>query len=201
MAENKKTFIFYSDWVNMIREMPDEDAGQLLKHILSYVNDEDPDTKNILVRMAFAHMKPLLKQDLQKWETIRTKRKEAGKKGGQANAKQNQANAKQLEAVNDNVNVNVNGNVNEKKEKYEKEIPNFQDFLNHCKTLPNYSRDYDFSIQSKYDAWKENGWKDGNGNKIKNWKTKLNNTWPHMKPILVNGKSSSPQTVSFKNKI
>ena len=108
MAEGKKTFIFYSDWINMIKEMPNEDAGVLIKHILSYVNDENPQTDNLLVKMAFGHMKPLIKQDLKKWESIREKRKKAGAKGGkqtQANAKQNEANAKQVQAVNDNVNV------------------------------------------------------------------------------------------------
>jgi hypothetical protein len=108
MAKGKKTFIFYSDWINMIKEMPNEDAGILIKHILSYVNDENPQTDNLLVKMAFGHMKPLIKQDLKKWESIREKRKQAGAKGGkqtQANAKQNEANAKQVQAVNDNVNV------------------------------------------------------------------------------------------------
>tara|TARA_R110000796_G_scaffold244574_1_gene367759 strand:- start:545 stop:1150 length:606 start_codon:yes stop_codon:yes gene_type:complete len=107
MAENKKTFVFYSDWSNMINEMPNNDAGELLKHILSYVNDENPTTENVLVRMAFGHMKPLLKTDLIKWEGIRQKRSEYGKKGGQAKAKQKLAKAKQVEAVNGNVNVNV----------------------------------------------------------------------------------------------
>lgn len=113
MAQGKKTFIFYSDWINMVREMPNADAGELLKHILSYVNDEDPTTENLLVKMAFGHMKPMLKEDLDKWEVIREKRKEAGKKGGKANAKQKEANAKQVQAVNDNVNVNDTVNVND----------------------------------------------------------------------------------------
>lgn len=112
MADNKKTFIFYSDWINMVREMPDQDAGELLKHILSYVNDESPETKNLLVKVVFGHMKPLLKTDLKRWESIREKRRKAGKKGGKANAKQNKANAKQVQAVNDNDNVNDNVNDN-----------------------------------------------------------------------------------------
>lgn len=114
MAEGKKTFIFYSDWINMIREMPDKDAGELLKHILAYVNDENPITENLFVKMAFGHMKPLIKQDLKKWESIKEKRKKAGAKGGkqtQANAKQVLDDAKQVQAV--NVNVNVNDNVND----------------------------------------------------------------------------------------
>lgn len=112
MAQGKKTFIFYSDWINMVKEMPDKDAGELLKHILLYVNDENPETENILVRMAFGHMKPMLKADLSRWESIREIRTKNGRKGGQANAKQTEANAKQLEAVNVNVNDNVNDNVN-----------------------------------------------------------------------------------------
>lgn len=124
MAQGKKTFIFYSDWINMVREMPNKDAGELLKHILSYVNDESPKTQNQFVRMAFGHMKPLIKNDLKKWDEIREKRKKAGSKGGrqtQANAKQllqganqsisNESKSEQAQAVNDNVNVSTNVDV------------------------------------------------------------------------------------------
>ena len=41
----------------------------------------------------------------------------------------------------------------------------------------------DYAIKSKYEAWKDNGWKDGNGKEIKNWKTTLRNTMPYLKPI------------------
>ncbi len=115
MATGKKTFIFYSDWINIIREMPDKEAGGLLKHILSYVNDENPTTENPFVRMAFGHMKPLIKQDLKKWEEIREKRKVAGSKGGKqkvANAKQVLSSTKQAVPVNDNVNVSTKVDLN-----------------------------------------------------------------------------------------
>lgn len=62
-------------------------------------------------------------------------------------------------------------------------IPEFEEFFEYAKTLENYSTGLDFTIKAKYDSWVENNWKDGNGNKIKNWKTKLRNTWPHLKPI------------------
>jgi hypothetical protein len=38
-----------------------------------------------------------------------------------------------------------------------------------------------YSVRAKYDAWIQNEWKDGNGKKIKNWKTKLKNTLPYLK--------------------
>jgi len=36
-------------------------------------------------------------------------------------------------------------------------------------------------VKLKYEAWLQNDWKDGNNNKILNWKTKLLNTLPHIK--------------------
>jgi hypothetical protein len=186
MAEGKKTFIFYSDWINMVREMPDKDAGALLKHILSYVNDENPQTDNLLVKMAFGHMKPMLKCDLDKWEVIRTKRKIAGKKGGQANAKQNEANAKQVEAVNDNDNVNDNVNDNENNNKV---VPTYDLFLSHAKQkaqTKNIILD-EKKVKQKFESWLENGWKDLNERPIKNWKVKITSNllyWEKNKSVL-----------------
>lgn len=37
------------------------------------------------------------------------------------------------------------------------------------------------SVKLKYEAWVQNGWKDGNNNKIVNWKSKLLNTLDHLK--------------------
>ena len=48
---------------------------------------------------------------------------------------------------------------------------------------------FKFSVEAKYNTWIENDWKDGNGNEIKNWKSKLRNTIPHLKAIY--GKSNS----------
>ncbi|MFY7671586.1 hypothetical protein ACOSP6_10930 [Tenacibaculum sp. MEBiC06402] len=35
-------------------------------------------------------------------------------------------------------------------------------------------------LKLKYEAWKQNGWKDGNNKPIKNWKTKLLHTLPYL---------------------
>lgn len=43
----------------------------------------------------------------------------------------------------------------------------------------------EFDVRAKYDQWVECKWVDGNGNKIKNWKTKLKNTAPHFKRLVV----------------
>ena len=118
MATGKKTFIFYSDWSNMIKEMPNEDAGELLKHILAYVNNENPESKNLLVKMAFGHMKPMLKADLLKWDKQLKSYSNMGKKSAEARAgtkvQPTLTKVQRTSTVNVNVNDNVNVNVDYK---------------------------------------------------------------------------------------
>lgn len=74
-------------------------------------------------------------------------------------------------------------NDNVKKEKEEKIIPDQIEFLNYCKeVLKEKYQPLEFSLKAKYDSWVENKWKDGNGSQIKNWKTKIRNTIPFLKP-------------------
>lgn len=124
MAQGKKSFVLYCDLIHTIDKLPDDKAGQLFKHILSYVNDLNPTADDLIINIAFEPIKQQLKRDLDKWETeIKPKRSEAGRLGGlksgearRSKMKQNEANAstvKQNEA-NEAVNVNVNVNVNEK---------------------------------------------------------------------------------------
>jgi hypothetical protein len=57
-------------------------------------------------------------------------------------------------------------------------IPPFEDFQSYA--LSKEPRISKRDLKFKYDAWVENGWKNGNDRKIKNWKTTLLNTIPHM---------------------
>ena len=123
MAENKKSFVMYADWQHTVKELTDEEAGKILKHLLSYVNDENPILEDRILKLVFEPIKLQLKRDLQKYELIKEKRSEAGRQGGLASGESrskdkqteaNEANASQPkqteanEAVNDNVTVNVN---------------------------------------------------------------------------------------------
>ena len=123
MAQGKKSFIAYADWKGVFDELPNEDAGILIKHIFAYVNDENPVSDSLLIRAVFANIKTTLKRDLHKYEIIREKRSLAGK----ASADKRQQVLTSVESVdnvlrvsvNDNVSVSdsVNDNDNEKKEK------------------------------------------------------------------------------------
>ncbi|HUX93841.1 MAG TPA: hypothetical protein VMV36_08530 [Ignavibacteriaceae bacterium] len=87
---------------------------------------------------------------------------------------------------NENINVNVNEYINVvkdviKQSKKKIEIPEFNEFMTYAMNIEIYCHEFDFQIKAKYEAWKENGWKDGNNSVIKNWKTKLKNTMPYFK--------------------
>ena len=68
MAANKTSFLLYCDIIHTVRKLPDEKAGQLFKHILAYVNDENPVAEDVIIEIAFEPIKQSLKRDLQKYE-------------------------------------------------------------------------------------------------------------------------------------
>ena len=70
MAENKKAFVLYADVLHTIKYLNDEQAGQLFKHILAYVNDENPTNENPIINIAFEPIKQQLKREIDRdWET------------------------------------------------------------------------------------------------------------------------------------
>ena len=113
MAENKKSFVLYTDWINTIEELDDIDAGILIKHIFRYVNDQSPETENKMVRLVFAQIKQQLKRDLEKYEGKRKQWKEAGEKSAEARrVKKNEQNPTSVEIPSTVSTVNVSDSVN-----------------------------------------------------------------------------------------
>ncbi len=186
MAENKKSFVLYSDTFGLIKQLPDDVAGRLLKHIYAYVNDENPITDELLVNVAFEPIKAQLKRDLVKWEKQTEQRKQAGLKSAEVR-KQNATTVNdRLISSTDNVNVsvNVNDNVNEIAKATNISIPTWDDFLAYGKEKePSVKVS---ALKNKYDAWIENGWKDGHDKKIVKWKVKLLQTMAYIDKEVVN---------------
>ena len=88
MAQDKKGFLLYADQIHTIELLDDKKAGQLLKHIFKYVNDQDPQTTDPIIKLAFEPIKQALKRDLKKYENLKKRNKEnadkrwnKGKKG------------------------------------------------------------------------------------------------------------------------
>ena len=117
MANGKKSFVLYCDQRGLFDKLPDEIAGKLIKHIFSYVNDEHPESQDMLIEIAFESIKTQLKRDLKKWESRAEASRTNGLKGGRPKKpketyKTQQVNSEPRKPVNDNVNVNVSVNDN-----------------------------------------------------------------------------------------
>ncbi len=120
MAENKKSFILYTDLIHVVRKLVLKDrenktnyAGELFLHILEYVNDTDPIPINFIVEMAFEPIKQTLKRDLMKYKIYIEKQRENGRRGGRPKKTKKpnplSGNPSQpKKADSDNVNVNDN---------------------------------------------------------------------------------------------
>lgn len=81
MADNKKSFILYADLLATVNELTDDEAGQLFKIILKYVNDLNPVVDDRIMQLVFTPIKLQLKRDLQKWTGEREERSISGRIG------------------------------------------------------------------------------------------------------------------------
>jgi len=108
MAENKKSFVLYTDSQGLVNQLPDDVAGRLFKHIYAYVNDENPITEELLLNIAFEPIKMQLKRDLTKWENQLEQRKQAGLKSAEVRKRNATKTNERSISSTDNVNVNVN---------------------------------------------------------------------------------------------
>jgi len=155
MAKDKKGFILYADQKAIFDQLPNEKAGELIKFIFSYVNDENPQTDDLIIKLGFTPIQQQLKRDLVKYEETKEKRSEAGKAGANKRWQNVAEDSKRIKgiakiAVNDNVNVKdkVIESIEERKSK-------FYDSL----TL--YVNEYPKKmLRDFYDYWSEHGEKD-----------------------------------------
>jgi hypothetical protein len=121
MAENKKSFVLYCDLIKSIEHFTNEEKGILFNHLLEYVNDMNPVLEDRLILTAWKPIELQLKRDLIKFEEVKLKRSDAGKRSAELKLlkgdKQNSTNSTSVESVkqtstnstvNDNDNVNVN---------------------------------------------------------------------------------------------
>lgn len=128
MAENKTSFVLYSDSKSIIDLLTNEQAGLLLKTLFAYVNDENPKIDSSIA-LVFEMIKLQLKRDLKKWEKTKEGRSAAGKASAEAKRlaklnEQNLTNSTNVDfvqqtstnstvSVNDSVSVSVSVNDNE----------------------------------------------------------------------------------------
>lgn len=179
MAENKKSFVLYCDLIHTVESLTDEEAGNLFKHLLRYVNDLSPNSETRLTAIVFEPIKQQLKRDLEKWDKKIDKLTDSGRLGGLKSAearalkrKQIEANAsnfKQIQPVNDNVSVSVNVNDNVIKGNIFK-IPLVDEIVRYC-----LERNNKVDANYFFDFYQSKNWMIGK-NKMKDWKACVR-TW------------------------
>mgnify|MGYP003649053097 FL=1 len=91
MAENKKAFVAYCDWLESFEELTDEEAGKLAKHLFRYVNDLNPEAPDRMTKMCFIPIKQSLKRDLVKYEERAERARLNGLKGGRPKTQRTQS--------------------------------------------------------------------------------------------------------------
>ena len=120
----KETFLFYADWLNVIRDLPSEVQLEVYQAITEYAIYGNLIELKPLAKVAFGFVKQTIDRDTQKYISISEKRSEAGKRGGRPLKdneleESNEKQKKQLLSgkskksncpLNDNDNDNVNDN-------------------------------------------------------------------------------------------
>ena len=109
MAENKKSIVVYIDLITTIEKLQDDEAGRVLKHLLRYVNDLNPEPPDRLTEIIFEPIKQQLKRDLVKWKEGAPERTDKAKKAGIASGvarklKRTQTNSNELDSSKTNSN-------------------------------------------------------------------------------------------------
>lgn len=133
MKDDKKSFIVYSDLQEVLGELTDEEAGRLLRAMVEYSISGEVGDLGMPLKYVFIPIRQQMDRDREKWEDIKEKRSQAGRKGGATKGNRNAAKSKTLQEASIrvtknkqnrqslakqakqavNVNVNVNGTVNE----------------------------------------------------------------------------------------
>lgn len=171
MAKEKNGFVLYCDIIHTAEKLTDEQAGKLFKHILRYVNDQNPEC-DFVTEIAFEPIKQTLKRDLVKYENKRAQNKANAEKRWNANASERIPNdAKDAVRVRDSVRVRDINNT----------IPSCEEFIAYA--VSNVSDINTEEVRLKYQSWKVNNWctnVKGKEKPIKNWKSTLLNTLPYL---------------------
>jgi hypothetical protein len=171
MAKEKNGFVLYCDIIHTAEKLTDEQAGKLFKHILRYVNDQNPEC-DFVTEIAFEPIKQTLKRDLVKYENKRAQNKANAEKRWNANASERiQTDAKDAVRVRDSVRVRDINNT----------IPSCEEFIAYA--VSNVSDINTEEVRLKYESWKVNNWctnVKGKEKPIKNWKSTLLNTLPYL---------------------
>jgi hypothetical protein len=186
MAKEKKSFLLYCDIIHTVEQLTDEQAGNLFKHILRYVNDQDPQSDSVITKIAFEPIRQALKRDLEKYESIRKRNSDNARMRWDATA----SNGIPNDTKNADIDIVIDSGI-------DKDIKKQRDvFIKpSIVEIKTYMTEIGMADVSEkwFDYYESNGWLVGK-NKMKNWKAAVR-TW---KSNNLSNNTTTPQIIHRK---
>ena len=182
MAKDKKSVLIYVDWIATFNKLEDDEAGRLIKHFFSYVNDLNP-TSDRLTELLFEPIKQQLKRDLKAYEqTCQRNSLNASLRWNKNNATacdRIQSDAKHADNDIDTDNDNDTDN-NSKRKSKRFSPPTLLEVEDYC-----FERKNTVDASKFIDYYTSNGWKVGK-NAMKDWRAAVR-TWEKTQNNTTNG--------------
>ena len=185
MANEKKSFLLYCDIIHTVEQLTDEQAGDLFRHILRYVNDQDPQSNSVITKIAFEPIKQALKRDLDKYKSICERNSDNAKKRWDATA----SDRIPKHTKNADSDIDIDSDI-------EKDIKVNKGFVKpSIEEIKTYMIEIGMTDVSEkwFDYYESNGWLVGK-NKMKNWKAAVR-TWKNNN---LSNNTTTPQIIHRK---
>ena len=185
MANDKKSFLLYCDIIHTVEQLTDEQAGDLFRHILRYVNDQDPQSDSVITKIAFEPIKQALKRDLDKYKSICERNSDNAKKRWDATA------SDRIPKHTKNADSDIDSDSDS-----DKDIKVNKGFVKpSIVEIKTYMIEIGMTDVSEkwFDYYESNGWLVGK-NKMKNWKAAVR-TWKNNN---LSNNVTTPQVINRK---
>ena len=183
MANDKKSFLLYCDIIHTVEQLTDEQAGDLFRHILRYVNDQDPQSDSVITKIAFEPIKQALKRDLDKYKSICERNSDNAKKRWDATASDRIP--KHTKNADIDIDIDIDKDIKVNKGFVKPSIVEIKTYMIEIGMT---------DVSEKwFDYYESNGWLVGK-NKMKNWKAAVR-TWKNNN---LSNNVTTPQVINRK---
>ena len=185
MANNKKSFLLYCDIIHTVEQLTDEQAGDLFRHILRYVNDQDPQSDSVITKIAFEPIKQALKRDLDKYKSICERNSDNAKKRWDATASDRIPKHTKNADIDIDIDIDIDKDIKVNKGFVKPSIVEIKTYMIEIGMT---------DVSEKwFDYYESNGWLVGK-NKMKNWKAAVR-TWKNNN---LSNNTTTPQVINRK---
>ena len=189
----RKGFLLLNNQIEIIEDLSDEQAGQLLKAFYDYNNGNEVKLNGLMISI-FKQFKVIFDENEQRYQEKCEKNKKNIEEYWKKKKEEENTNEYERKRMNTNININknINTNINTNESKYKLNTnnnininkserdqsftptasPTLTEIYNYACTLDINDKDY---CEKFYNHYESIGWVNGTGREIKNWKLIFNN--------------------------